>query len=310
MEKLNKALLYALTKAVGKTDDEILNLVQTKNESGELTLKDNADELLLNIITDKLKAVKGNPDEVWDKAWKKAQKETLDKAEKLLKEAAGIDLDGETFDEKVRKFVDITNQKASKNKGAINDDDVKKHPLFLSLEQKATKFDEVLKEKEAIKTEFESFKNNIIRESKISKVNSIIETEIEKLNLNLDKDPVRRKNQVKLIAKEVVNIADDWEESENNFFAIKGGKRIENAQFTPKTVADLTKEISLQYFQPLAQTSKGAAGNKTTTTTYNVASMDERNKLLKEVETQFESGNITRAEADKKMIDINKSFKQ
>lgn len=310
MEKLNKALLYALTKAVGKTDDEILNLVQTKNESGELTLKDNADELLLNIITDKLKAVKGNPDEVWDKAWKKAQKETLDKAEKLLKEAAGIDLDGETFDEKVRKFVDITNQKASKNKGAINDDDVKKHPLFLSLEQKATKFDEVLKEKEAIKTEFESFKNNIIRESKISKVNSIIETEIERLNLNLDKDPVRRKNQVKLIAKEVVNIADDWEESENNFFAIKGGKRIENAQFTPKTVADLTKEISLQYFQPLAQTPKGAAGNETTTTTYNVASMDERNKLLKEVETQFEIGNITRAEADKKMIDINKSFKQ
>ena len=310
MEKLNKALLYALTKAVGKTDDEILNLVQTKNESGELTLKDNADELLLNIITDKLKAVKGNPDEVWDKAWKKAQKETLDKAEKLLKEAAGIDLDGETFDEKVRKFVDITNQKASKNKGAINDDDVKKHPLFLALEQKATKFDEVLKEKEAIKTEFESFKNNIIRESKINKVNSIIETEIEKLNLNLDKDPVRRKNQVKLIAKEVVNIADDWEESENNFFAIKGGKRIENAQFTPKTVADLTKEISLQYFQPLAQTPKGAAGNETTTTTYNVASMDERNKLLKEVETQFESGNITRAEADKKMIDINKSFKQ
>ena len=310
MEKLNKALLYALTKAVGKTDDEILNLVQTKNESGELTLKDNADELLLNIITDKLKAVKGNPDEVWDKAWKKAQKETLDKAEKLLKETAGIDLDGETFDEKVRKFVDITNQKASKNKGAINDDDVKKHPLFLSLEQKATKFDEVLKEKEAIKTEFDNFKNNITRQTKISKVNSIIETEVEKLNLNLDKDPVRRKNQVKLIAKEVVNIADDWEESENNFFAIKGGKRIENAQFTPKTVADLTKEISLQYFQPLAQTSKGAAGNKTTTTTYNVASMDERNKLLKEVETQFESGNITRAEADKKMIDINKSFKQ
>jgi len=310
MEKLNKALLYALTKAVGKTDDEILNLVQTKNESDELTLKDNADELLLNIITDKLKAVKGNPDEVWDKAWRKAQKETLDKAEKLLKEAAGIDLDGETFDEKVRKFVDITNQKASKNKGAINDDDVKKHPLFLSLEQKATKFDEVLKEKENIKAEFDSFKNNIIRESKISKVNSIIETEIERLNLNLDKDPVRRKNQVKLIAKEVVNIADDWEESENNFFAIKGGKRIENAQFTPKTVADLTKEISLQYFQPLAQTPKGAAGNETTTTTYNVASMDERNKLLKEVETQFEIGNITRAEADKKMIDINKSFKQ
>ena len=310
MEKLNKALLYALTKAVGKTDDEILNLVQTKNESGELTLKDNADELLLNIITDKLKAVKGNPDEVWDKAWKKAQKETLDKAEKLLKEAAGIDLDGETFDEKVRKFVDITNQKASKNKGAINDDDVKKHPLFLSLEQKATKFDEVLKEKEAIKTEFDNFKNNITRQTKISKVNSIIETEVEKLNLNLDKDPVRRKNQVKLIAKEVVNIADDWEESENNFFAIKGGKRIENAQFTPKTVADLTKEISLQYFQPLAQTPKGAAGNETTTTTYNVASMDERNKLLKEVETQFEIGNITRAEADKKMIDINKSFKQ
>lgn len=310
MEKLNKALLYALTKAVGKTDDEVLNLVQTKNESGELTLKDNADELLLNIITDKLKAVKGNPDEVWDKAWKKAQKETLYKAEKLLKETAGIDLDGETFEEKVRKFVDITNQKASKNKGAINDDDVKKHPLFLSLEQKATKFDEVLKEKEAIKTEFESFKNNIIRESKISKVNSIIETEIERLNLNLDKDPVRRKNQVKLIAKEVVNIADDWEESENNFFAIKGGKRIENAQFTPKTVADLTKEISLQYFQPLAQTPKGGAGNETTTTTYNVASMDDRNKQLREVETQFEIGNLTRAEADKKMIDINKSFKQ
>lgn len=310
MEKLNKALLYALTKAVGKTDDEILNLVQTKNESGELTLKDNADELLLNIITDKLKAVKGNPDEVWDKAWKKAQKETLDKAEKLLKEAAGIDLDGETFDEKVRKFVDITNQKASKNKGAINDDDVKKHPLFLALEQKATKFDEVLKEKETIKNEFDTFKNNISRESKINKVKSIIETEVEKLKLNLDKDPIRRKNQVKLISKEVVNIADDWEESENNFFAIKGGKRIENAQFTPKTVADLTKEISLQYFQPLAQTPKGGAGNETTTTTYNVASMDERNKLLKEVETQFEIGNITRAEADKKMIDINKSFKQ
>ena len=310
MEKLNKALLYALTKAVGKTDDEILNLVQTKNESGELTLKDNADELLLNIITDKLKAVKGNPDEVWDKAWKKAQKETLDKAEKLLKETAGIDLDGETFDEKVRKFVDITNQKASKNKGAINDDDVKKHPLFLSLEQKATKFDEVLKEKETIKAEFDSFKNNITRQTKISKVNSIIETEVERLNLNLDKDPVRRKNQIKLIAKEVVNIADDWEESENNFFAIKGGKRIENAQFTPKTVADLTKEISLQYFQPLAQNPKGAAGNETTTTTYNVASMDDRNKQLREVETQFEIGNITRAEADKKMIDINKSFKQ
>ena len=105
---------------------------------------------------------------------KKAQKETLEKAEKVLKEAAGIDLDGETFDKKVSKFVDITNQKASKNKGAINDDDVKKHPLFLSLEQKATKFDEVLKEKETIKNEFDTFKNNILRESKINKVKSII----------------------------------------------------------------------------------------------------------------------------------------
>jgi hypothetical protein len=310
MEKLNKALLYALTKAVGKTDDEILNLVQTKNESGEPTLKDNADELLLNIITDKLKAVKGNHDEVWDKAWKKAQKETLEKAEKLLKETAGIDLDGETFDEKVSKFVDITNQKASKNKGAINDDDVKKHPLFLSLEQKATKFDEVLKEKETIKNEFDTFKNNISRESKINKVNSIIETEVEKLNLNLDKDPLIRKNQVELLSKQVINIADDWEESENNFFAIKGGKRIENAQFTPKTVADLTKEISLKYFKPLAQNSKGAARNETPPVNYNVASMEDRNKQLKEVEADFEKGNISRADADKKMIDINKSFKQ
>jgi hypothetical protein len=310
MEKLNKALLYALTKAVGKTDDEILNLVQTKNESGEPTLKDNADELLLNIITDKLKAVKGNPDEVWDKAWKKAQKETLEKAEKLLKETAGIDLDGETFDEKVSKFVDITNQKASKNKGAINDDDVKKHPLFLSLEQKATKFDEVLKEKETIKNEFDTFKNNISRESKINKVNSIIETEVEKLNLNLDKDPLIRKNQVELLSKQVISIADDWEESENNFFAIKDGKRIENAQFTPKTVADLTKEISLKYFKPLAQNSKGAARNETPPVNYNVASMEDRNKQLKEVEADFEKGNISRADADKKMIDINKSFKQ
>lgn len=310
MEKLNKALLYALTKAVGKTDDEILNLVQTKNESGEPTLKDNADELLLSIITDKLKAVKGNPDEVWDKAWKKAQKETLEKAEKLLKETAGIDLDGETFDEKVSKFVDYTNQKASKNKGAINDDDVKKHPLFLSLEQKATKFDEVLKEKETIKAEFDTFKNNISRESKINKVNSIIETEVEKLNLNLDKDPLIRKNQVELLSKQVVSIADDWEESENNFFPIKDGKRIENAQFTPKTVADLTKEISLKYFKPLAQNSKGAARNETPPVNYNVASMEDRNKQLKEVETQFETGKISRTEADKKMIDINKSFKQ
>ena len=36
MEKLNKALLYALTKAVGKTDDEILNLVQTKMKAANL----------------------------------------------------------------------------------------------------------------------------------------------------------------------------------------------------------------------------------------------------------------------------------
>ena len=72
----------------------------------------------------------------------------------------------------------------------------------------------------------------------------------------------------------------------------------------------MTKEISLQYFQPLAQNSKGAARNETPPVNYNVASMEDRNKLLKEVEADFEKGNISRADADKKMIDINKSFKQ
>jgi len=308
---LQDALMFAFTKAVGKTDEEIHSIVFEKGEDGKLSLKDNVNDLLLDMITNKLKAVKGDETAIWDKAWKKAQKETLEKAEKLLSEKVGVNIEGETFEEKISKFVEMVNSGSKNTKQQLSDDDIKKHPLFLSIEQKAVKAEELLKENEKIKNEFEQFKMNYEKQNKINKITSIIEDFVDgKLNLNLDKDQTRRKNQIKLITKEVLAAADDWEEVDGKIFGIKNGKRIEDAQFTPKALQQITKEIALQYFEPLAQTPKGGAGNTTPQTTPMASvTMKERNAKINEIEDLFNKGKIKRDEADRQIIEIKKNYK-
>lgn len=241
-------LKYSLTKMFGKTDDELTALLFDDGK-----LKDDAGDVILQLNEEKVAKLKKDRDDNFDKGYKKAEKEVKTNVEKQFKELTGYTKDAENFEALVKNYIEDEGKK--KGKTPVTDDDIKKHPLFLQLEQTRVPkedHDKIIKE-------FADFKNNVSRNQTLSKIKA------KAWEVIAAKNPILPTNQAiagTIKAKFMDEFSGyDYEEVDGKIVIIKDGKRWEDQHGNVKPFEGVVMDIAANFFEFQAQNDKGNAGN-------------------------------------------------
>ena len=158
-----KTILFGvLTKTLNRSEQEITDLLY-QQEGDELKLKDDVLDEILSLDSVRVENIKKNapvPKDRLDNEYKRAEKETMTRFEKSLKDKYSVESDKEGVE-----LVDsIISAKAKP--GKLSDDDVKKHPLYLDLESRRVP----IEDHDKLKKEFSDYKENIDRIKKIDRI--------------------------------------------------------------------------------------------------------------------------------------------
>ena len=252
VEKLKnelKAYKSFITKAYNKTETEIDALVL--DESGEVS--ESAFENLLQIDTAKVKKLKGDGQGMFDKGYQKAEAEIKTKVEKSFKEKTGFDGDYETTEDLFDAFI---TENAAKPKTKLTDDDVKKHPAYLALEKERVPKSDL----EKVTGEFETYKQSVARNEKMSGIKSKVKNKFETFNVAPIENPVVKNKRLELFLKEFDDY--DYEMDGENIIIIKDGKRLEDDHGNLIPLDDLISKKVNEHFEILVQSPKGGAGQQ------------------------------------------------
>jgi len=244
-------MLSFLTKAYNKTEDEINALILDGDE-----IKENALQSLIDLDALKVKKFKDEQTKMFDNGYKKAQKEVLTDYENKLINTLGIE--SESKGDELIETIKTKFEEKSVSKSKLNDDDVKKHPVFIDYEKKWKKEkEEAVKQKE---NEFIEFKTNIERGNKINTVKNKAVDIFTSLKPILPADSAKAENLKKLFLKEFDNF--DYELSENDIIILNEGKRLENTNGYPVSFNDFVKSKAESIFDFQMQDPKGGTGNE------------------------------------------------
>ena len=244
-------------KVLNLTDEQFAETVYSDVE--KQTLKDDALQQLLNKDAERIKAAKAiakeRETELHDKGYKKAQAESLSKFEKEIKEqfqvpdstSQGVDL----IKEIIAKISKDTN---------LDDDKVKLHPLYVSLEKQMKEKYIGKEEYDNVMQEFEGFKKGVEREKIMYSVKSDAVKVFRSLKPVLPSDPVKATNlENKFLAE--FDTFDYQVQADGSHIILIDGRRLENAQGHPVSFADFVKQRADMYFEFEQQSGKGNAGN-------------------------------------------------
>jgi hypothetical protein len=244
-------------KALNLTDDQFAAIVYADDKQ---TMKETAAEDLLRLDADRVKSLKSvakeRETELHDKGYKKAQAESLSKFELQLKEEFGVK-------ESTAQGADLVKEIVSKigKDAKMDDDKVKLHPLYLSLERQLK--EEYIAKPEYEKTvgEFTAFKSQVEREKTLYSVKSDALKVFRSLKPVMSKDPARALNQeIDFLAK-LETFDYDVQADGNHIIKIEG-KRLENSQGHPVSYTDFVKSQAEKYFDFEMQGERGNAGNQ------------------------------------------------
>lgn len=243
-------------KALGLEPDQYAELVFTKSdeENAEPIFKDTALDDLLEANALKIKTIKDSTQEQFDKGYSKGKAETMKTFENQLKEELDFksDLKGvelvKAYAESIRK------EKPDKP----TDDQVKKHPLYIELEQKAQKEKE--EAVQAVKDEYEDFKTNVTKKEKMSAVNSKAWNIVAQLNPVIDGLPGENQKKSFFNALGIY----DYEENNGTFIVTdpnKNNERVEDSQGNAKKFEALVTEKAQEFFVFSKQSGQSSSGN-------------------------------------------------
>lgn len=244
-------------KVLNLTDEQFAETVYSDVE--KQTLKEDALQQLLNKDAERIKAAKAiakeRETELHDKGYKKAQAESLSKFEKEIKEqfqvpdstSQGVDL----IKEIIAKISKDTN---------LDDDKVKLHPLYVSLEKQMKEKYIGKEEYDKVVSEFDGFKKNVDRDKVMHFVKADALKIFRSLKPVLPSDAIKATNQENKFLAEF----DGYEyqvQNDGSHIILVDGKRLENAQGHPISFADFVKGRADMYFEFEQQSGKGNAGN-------------------------------------------------
>jgi hypothetical protein len=245
---MSKDLIGVLVDTLNKTEVEVASLF---NEDG--TMKPEAKTTILEWDSERVKLLKsGTTKTAFDDGYKKAQSETMSKFETDLKTKTGFKSD--------KKGVDLVLDyvAAQKPVDVVTDDVVKKHPLYLTLqEQSQVSID-------AAKTEGETKLKQF--QSEISKKESFKTVEQKALEIFhaqkpiLSKDPIRAKAQEKLFIDQLKGF--DYEIQGDRIVVLRDGKVFENNQGHAVAFEKLIKDTTTTNFDLHTVDPKSTPGHK------------------------------------------------
>ena len=264
-----EVLKYIVTKQFNKTEEEIDQLLYEND-----TLKPDAGDLILAWNEEKIKKLKADRDENFNKGFQKAEKEVKTKVEKTFKELTGFTADAEDFETLVKSYVE---ESATKTKTKpLTEDEIKKHPLFVQLEQSRVPKEDY----EKVMREFDEYKNNVARNQVIETVKGKAWEIVSAKNPILPASPQIANTLRSKFLEEFSQF--DFEQQNGSFIVSKQGKRIEDQHGNLRAFESLVTELAGNFFEFQAQSDKGNAGNGagTTVVTAMPKTAAELNKLF------------------------------
>jgi hypothetical protein len=254
---MKEQFLGFLSKTLNMDIERLSEILFKKADDGK-TLTDqiaeNALEELLKLDADRATKLKGEVDtkKIADDQYKRGQKEALENLEKTLRGEFKTDSTAQGLD----LVKHLVSQAATKKLG---EDEVKIHPLYLSLEERAKKEAEALKTD--LEKQFADLKNGYERKDRFGKVSTeAILPALDALRPILPSNPSAASNVRQLFLDRFVGY--DYEPSANGGWVLmKDGKRVENSHGHPVTIAELVQQEAGSLFDFQKQEQKGSAGN-------------------------------------------------
>lgn len=253
---MNEIFLGFLSKTLNMDADRLAELLYKKADDGTLTdqISESALTALLDADTARVKALRDSADGkgAFDNGYKKGQKEAMETFERTLRSefktestAQGADL--------VKHIV------AAQSKSKASDDEVKLHPLFLKLEQEAKA--QVEAAKAEAEQQIEQLKTGYERKERFGTAQQRIMEAFDSLRPVLPSDPARAARVRQEFAERFAGYDYDIQPDGNIVVKDTEGKRLENKQGYPVSLADIVKMEAEARFDFAKQEPKGNAGN-------------------------------------------------
>lgn len=244
-----KALLIGVLSETLKIDES--GVTSLFNEDG--TAKDDAEQTILGWHAEHIKKVKESQKKLdHDEGYGKAQREILTKFENDFKTKTGFKSDKKG----VELVLDYANSVQPKE-GAITDDVIKKHPLYLTLQEEK---ENAVKEAVATgETALNQFKTELSKKETFGKVSNKALEIFNALKPILPTDPNRRKAQEELFIERLQGF--EYELQDDRIVISKDGKIYEDAHGGRITLDKLVKDTANKYYEFQAADPKQNAGN-------------------------------------------------
>lgn len=222
------------------------------NEDG--TIKDESLQTVLDLDVKRIAGIKPDTKKYFDDGYKKASSEILNKRDKELQEKFGIKSDKIGVD----LINEIISEQVKKSGADLNDEAVKKHPLFISTVDKLQK-----EKEEAIQAESEklnSFQTELKRKETFGIVAKNAIKYLDSLNPILYDDAALAENQ-KSIVIEKLQSNYEYDIQGDKTIVLKDGKVLEDDHGNRIPFEKVVKSISDKYFKYHVTEQKSAPAN-------------------------------------------------
>ena len=253
-EKALETLLYLGTKQFNLTEDELKPLIT--DEEGKL--KDDAADILLEKDKERIAKLKKDRELKYNEGYQTAEKKFKTHAEEVFKKKTGYDGTEENFEAMFDNWFAKQKEQLAKKK-EVNDDDIKRHPLYIDLESKSIakdKYDE-------LQRAFNEFKTQSQRKAVMDTVTGRAWDIVAARNPILSENPTVAENRRRDFLSKFS--AFDYDLQDEKIVVLRDGKRLEDAHGNLKTFEAFTVEMAELNFDFRAQDDKGNSGNKNKT---------------------------------------------
>jgi hypothetical protein len=294
-----ESLLYLTTKQFNLTEDEAKALLLEGDE-----LKPDATDLILDLDKSRIQKLKDDRTKQHDAGYKKAEAEFKTIAETKFKELTGYAGTETNFEEMFKVWQETERKKWQKNI-EINEDQVKKHPIYIALESTTipkTQFDDLQKA-------FDEFKTAGQKAQVISVVTTRAWDVVAAANPILSDNPTVAENRKRDFLAKFSGF--DYDLTDGKIIVSKDGKRLEDEHANHKPFEAFVMELAGLNFDFKAQTDKGNTGNNNNGTTGGVTVITDKPTTIQERNAALAKwNNIAGEEAAKMRIAINNYYKE
>jgi len=239
-----EALERVIKEQFGRTDEEVAEILYNKSD-GEL--REDAVESILALSAERVEKLNAEKQKFFDNGFKKAEAQVLKRVESRIRERAGVD--GESFD-------DLLDAALTAKKPKLTDDDVKRHPVYLSKEANSVPKDEFDK----LKSEYDEYVKTQQRNQSVGKIKDMVWNKTLSLNPVESENPRIREN----IRGDFLRRFDafDYDFVDDTVVVLKNGERYEDKHGNLVKFDDFVQAMASEYYEFKAQDDEGSAGNE------------------------------------------------